>query len=676
MSKKKSISYFLFFLIIEISLSFFSQKLFAEKNTITVAAKKINKTDEIKRRPESTEVIIIDDKKKSSSNLSELLKKQTGIDIKNYGNSSVISIRGTNPEHVIICIDGIPINNSKNGEVDLNEIPLEIISRIEIYKGNVPASFGISAIGGVINIVTKKSSKGIHKIAISYGSYNSYNATLFSSKKTKKFHYTALFNANGSDGNYDFTDNNGTPVINTTDDKIVKRENNYLRYFSLNLKGGYKFKKLSVNAGNNFFYKIKGLAGINRNSIKQANIETISDGVYVKFFPKSFFKKKLKNSSHLYYNFREDNLLDPLNEINFDYTSSKGFSNTVGFMNLTELTLPKIFQTFRFNINIKEELYQKNDSSGLTETTSPLQSRFNMLSILEDELSILNDKLIITAAVKYSFDDDNFTKNFNSVFNSNNERTNKRYNFFLGSGGIKYFPYKKKSASISLFSNASYNIRMPGFTELFGDRGIIIGNTELSPENSINLNLGLSVNFLRFKNFFNYIKFNDSFFYNKLNNLITFIYNSQWTMKAQNISSGMILGNELGLSLGFLKFFETGINYTYQYAIDTGEIPYYTNNFLPHRPMHKISFSFKISTKYFAVSYSLNYTGAVFRDRINSAFYYIPQKSIHDLEIKIFPIKKLILSFKIKNIGDNLTTDIIGYPLPGRSFYGSISYKI
>ena len=71
------------------------------------------------------------------------------------GSASRLSVRGLEGKRIGFFIDEAPMNDQSDF-LDLNDIPVDMIDRIEIYKGVVPAKFGGSAMGGAVNIVLKE----------------------------------------------------------------------------------------------------------------------------------------------------------------------------------------------------------------------------------------------------------------------------------------------------------------------------------------------------------------------------------------------------------------------------------------------------------------------------------------------------------------------------------------
>ena len=114
-----------------------------------------------------------------SSSLPELLQRQPGIEISNLGGPgkvSTIGIRGTSSTHSIVLVDGIRLSAATTGFSAIEHIPLSQIEKIEIVRGPASSLYGQDAIGGVIQIFTKKGVDGFKPyVDIGYGSYNTSN---------------------------------------------------------------------------------------------------------------------------------------------------------------------------------------------------------------------------------------------------------------------------------------------------------------------------------------------------------------------------------------------------------------------------------------------------------------------------------------------------------------------
>lgn len=107
--------------------------------------------------------------------LVELLQLQAGVEVSNNGGpgkTSNIFIRGTNSSHVLVLVDGLRSQSATTGTTTFENIPLNLIDRIEIVRGPATSLYGQDAIGGVIQIFTKKGNNIPAFYAnVGYGSY-------------------------------------------------------------------------------------------------------------------------------------------------------------------------------------------------------------------------------------------------------------------------------------------------------------------------------------------------------------------------------------------------------------------------------------------------------------------------------------------------------------------------
>jgi outer membrane cobalamin receptor len=90
------------------------------------------------------------------NDLISVLSHMEGVDIRTTGPSggAQVSIQGCDPKHVLVLINNQRINQAAEGSADIGGIPLDMIEKVEVYRGGESARFGSDALGGVINIVT------------------------------------------------------------------------------------------------------------------------------------------------------------------------------------------------------------------------------------------------------------------------------------------------------------------------------------------------------------------------------------------------------------------------------------------------------------------------------------------------------------------------------------------
>ncbi len=142
----------------------------------------------------------------NAHNVSEVLHRVPGVFVifsgQDFNSSAAIKIQDSDYTHVLVLVDGLRWNIADGGMAVTNSIPVEIIDRIEVIKGPGSATWG-SSLGGVINIITKKtgtSSRPNGTVSGSYGEANSqqYNGTV--AGKVGKAGYFFAVGSQSSDG--------------------------------------------------------------------------------------------------------------------------------------------------------------------------------------------------------------------------------------------------------------------------------------------------------------------------------------------------------------------------------------------------------------------------------------------------------------------------------------------
>lgn len=148
----------------------FSESLFLDNATHQAALALDDITVTAARTPVSTrtatgDITIIDREeieRLSGSGLTDLLRLQPGIQILtngSLGNASSIYMRGTNSDHLVVLVDGIRLNSATAGTTAFENLPLSMIERIEILRGPASSLYGADALGGVIQIFTRRGSQ-------------------------------------------------------------------------------------------------------------------------------------------------------------------------------------------------------------------------------------------------------------------------------------------------------------------------------------------------------------------------------------------------------------------------------------------------------------------------------------------------------------------------------------
>lgn len=153
----------------------------------------------------------IDIDRAQAQDLPELLDRLAGLDIDHSGGRGSITsmrLRGTENDHVLVLIDGVRAASASNGTTALSHLPVNQIERVELVRGPRSSLYGSDAIGGVVQIFTKKGKEGFNPyIDLSYGSHD----TRISQAGVRGFYGNTSYSLNGSheeSEGYDRTYNN------------------------------------------------------------------------------------------------------------------------------------------------------------------------------------------------------------------------------------------------------------------------------------------------------------------------------------------------------------------------------------------------------------------------------------------------------------------------------------
>ncbi|WP_137918961.1 TonB-dependent receptor [Hydrogenophaga sp. 2FB] len=172
------------------------------KETVVTATRVETRTDEV-----LSDVVVIDAEvieQSTARSLSEVLSRRAGLQMSangGRGKQSGLFVRGTETRHVLLLIDGVRYGSSTAGSANWDNIPLSAIDRIEVLKGPASALYGSDAVGGVVQIFTKRGTKGFHpQASATVGSFGHHEVTAGLSGGNDSFTYNLSVGSLREDG--------------------------------------------------------------------------------------------------------------------------------------------------------------------------------------------------------------------------------------------------------------------------------------------------------------------------------------------------------------------------------------------------------------------------------------------------------------------------------------------
>jgi vitamin B12 transporter len=571
--------------------------------------------------------------------LSEILGQTVGVTVKDFGGLgklSTVSIRGASANQVLVLLDGVKLNTASDSGVDLSNIPLDNIERIEVLRGADSAVFGDGAIGGVVNLISRKSDSEASRYSagLTYGSFATLESHLGGSFKSSFLQLRFDGGYRRSDGDFTFTNENGT-AQNPDDDFEDVRINNDLEAFNghLWLFTPY-FSSLDITAHFDGYYAEKGIPGIvtfpsdHAEQIDRRITSTVrfdlTDGV----LPAGTLSAELR------FSYQGLNFEDPLGEqTGFPvYTRQRtgSYNGKLGY---------RLFHgSGEGSIQVEWEGQRLNDKEFGS------RDRRDLGLALRHDWEMLRDKFWITAMVRY--DDVSHVGDHISP-----------------KAGIRWFITPKLSVKI----NAGGAFRSPSFNELYMNMGFITGNPDLRPEESTSYDLGLVWEGYRYR-------LEAALFQSDADDLIQYVLVSGFRYQPYNIGKARSRGLECDTQWKIWRDLNIAAAYTYLDAVDRTDDRNYRNKQIPGRPVHDLFSRLSWDSDRFTLFTEWRYISGNYLTRANTKRLDNRQTGNVGMVAKL--TRRLQAGFEVKNVTDNQVTDIRGFPLPPRTFLASLKFRM
>ena len=448
----------------------------------------------------------------STSSLSEALAQAPGMKIREsggVGSDMQLMMDGFNGKHIKIFIDGVP-QEGVGSSFGLNNIPVNYAERIEVYKGVVPVGFGTDAIGGVINIVTKKNhNRWFLDASYSYGSFNTHRSNVnFGQAFENGFFYELNAFQNYSDNNY-YVDTSvkdfETGAINKRLIERVKRFNDTYHNEAVVAKIGIKDKAWADRlmfgfTWSNMYKEIQ--TGVRQEIVfgdKHRKGHSLMPSV--EYSKRNLFVKGLDLSLTANYN---KNITQNVDTASYEYNwrgekrelrlpGEQSFqrleSNNTNW-NGTATATYRISQTQSVTFNHVMNIFHRNNRSLLVDSESAANA---IAKETRKNISGLSYRLMPSDRWNVSVFGKYYNQHISGPIATSSAldeyvRTSKSIDAFGYGAAGTYFIAKGLQAKLSY--EKAY--RLPTNDEMFGDEDLESGDIALKPENSDNLNVNLS----------------------------------------------------------------------------------------------------------------------------------------------------------------------------------------
>ena len=659
-----------------------------------------SKVQFMRESPETITVINGKDLQGRSVSLETILDKTIGLKVGQtggLGSSSRIIVHGLEGNRIQILWDGIPMSTS-DGTFSLDEIPIDIIERIEVYKSIIPARFGCDGLGGAVNIVTKEFSTDYLDASYELGSYQTHKGSVFSRKNFPKSGILL-----GAGGYYTSAKNDYSFRVPERENLLVKRDHDRFRSYMLKWKVAFTkfwFDEISTEFG--YYNRFNETQGVLKN-IQHAENKSGMFMLENKLIKSGILNNRLNFESHFSLSHTTNNFVDTA-RVNHDfegniYPSPNGQgetgdvphnSNDKGLEINERINLDyKLSTNHNLNLNTLINYAQRQPNDDIASQHAGFiiggfpSKKTSIVSGLTWDAKLFGRKLTNMFSVKYIHlhsEIEDLTS-YEMI-----EAPKKKSNTTSQIGWIeamKYEPFRGFHLKVS-YQRA---IRLPNSQELFGDGIITFPAAGLKPEKSHNFNLG----FLIDKNDvlgLSRLQFEVNGFYMQVSDMIK-LMKQHMAAGYVNAEKVHIKGIETELKLDISPTVYAYGNLTYQDVRDVldylpgTQAPNPTKGLrLPNIPYLFANFGAEYHSDRLFKNW---YVKAFWDGKFTEEFFYfweltelqkrrIPRSFVNDIGLLLTYKNKYSIALECHNLMNKEVWDQFRQPLAGRTFHLKFRY--
>ena len=659
-----------------------------------------SKVQFMRESPEAITVINGKDLQGRSVSLETILDKTIGLKVGQtggLGSSSRIIVHGLEGNRIQILWDGIPMSTS-DGTFSLDEIPIDIIERIEVYKSIIPARFGCDGLGGAVNIVTKEFSTDYLDASYELGSYQTHKGSVFSRKNFPKSGILL-----GAGGYYTSAKNDYSFRVPERENLLVKRDHDRFRSYMLKWKVAFTkfwFDEISTEFG--YYNRFNETQGVLKN-IQHAENKSGMFMLENKLIKSGILNNRLNFESHFSLSHTTNNFVDTA-RVNHDfegniYPSPNGQgetgdvphnSNDKGLEINERINLDyKLSTNHNLNLNTLINYAQRQPNDDIASQHAGFiiggfpSKKTSIVSGLTWDAKLFGRKLTNMFSAKY-FHLHSEIEDLTSY--EMIEAPKKKSNTTSQIGWIeamKYEPFRGFHLKVS-YQRA---IRLPNSQELFGDGIITFPAAGLKPEKSHNFNLG----FLIDKNDvlgLSRLQFEVNGFYMQVSDMIK-LMKQHMAAGYVNAEKVHIKGIETELKLDISPTVYAYGNLTYQDVRDVldylpgTQAPNPTKGLrLPNIPYLFANFGAEYHSDRLFKNW---YVKAFWDGKFTEEFFYfweltelqkrrIPRSFVNDIGLLLTYKNKYSIALECHNLMNKEVRDQFRQPLAGRTFHLKFRY--
>ena len=601
----------------------------------------------------------------------ELLDRSVGIRVTSFGGSedlATVSVRGSGPAQVRILLDGVTMNLASDAVVNLANLPLDAVERIEVYRGYAPVRFASAGSSSVINIVTRKIDEPTAGGSATLGSFTTGKLTLNGGMPVADGVLSGIFTFRHTDGDFDFVADS-TPENPDDGGMETKRVNNDSTSIDMLARYVVPIDGSQLTITNDVFYLDRGTPGAGTQQAKDARLERLRN-----IFNAAWRSDDDRIGAQFDFTYLDDDVQDPLapeegnTDLGLPYERALNRTFALGLRGrgavpIGERHWVELSGATRFERFLAD--YPGSSSPGQDEERNTLDLAAG------DDIHFARWNLTLSPQLRGAL----LWNRFSGFFAGFPIDSLDQPKSFDSSVDPRFGVRWDARPWLTLKGSLGTYFRPPTFQELFGSDGFSAPNPTLEPESGFNRDIGFVARSPD-RGVLRNLTLEYSYFDNEADDLILLVSTGGRIPRAQNIGKSRIRGHEVRTSFMIGDAFAVEGNYSHQDARDEGNVMDTANRRLPNLPDNVAYTRATLSQPGWSVSYILDYQSEVFLERTENAVRRQPGYLTHDLEL-MFAVGPpgMRLTVQARNLGDEQYFDQWQFPQPGRAFFATLSYQ-
>lgn len=612
--------------------------------------------------------ISIDDRPQSGETLREVLAEAPGARVLStgaLGQFNTITLRGSELGQTTVMLDDLPLGGPDVGPVDLSLLPISAFSSLEVYRGGAPAWISDGSVGGVLRLVPRTTNVSYLRPHADFGSFRTTRAFVDAGVAEGSLRLASSFGITTSRQDFPFRNENGT-LFDPSDDFDDRQRN-------ARITQRHAFADARIRIGRGELHAVYlGIgrdggypgAGLRRTLYASQTITQNTAAVAWSSTHPIDDARNVRLQVRYGVNAQRNEFVDPYGGVGL------GASDTDDRTRVHSLRVAT-----------------RVDATSWLEATAILAGRFDTID-RTDHAAALDDapahRLVgggtFEARVHAQFGRTRFEIRPSYQVQRNHVRVSYPGDF----GATEHVSIDRTLQtarigvvvspldSLAIQASAYRGVRAPSILELFGNRATVVSNPALLPESGLGGDVGAIVRLSSER----YCLLGEArAFAQTLDDIIVLVPTNQYQARAKNLPRATVIGLETSARLSWGSFFDVVAQWNVTRAHDAAGYQ------LTNRPF---------ANGYVRTTGGIGPRGDVLSDaRLYVDVTYVSRTYLAPSELKVSPARtflglgveislfegSLLGSFSVRDALNVGGTDFLGYPLSGRSFSGSVSYR-